>query len=48
MNYRKPEVSTLGSASVVIEQVHPLKPNETPYEPFITPTVCQPAYDLDE
>ena len=48
MNYTKPEVSTLGYATKVIELVNPAKPYQpgtdgTPMHPK-----ASPAYDLDE
>lgn len=43
MNYKKPEVSTLGDATRVIEFTG--NPSEQPHE--IGKTVA-PAYDLDE
>jgi hypothetical protein len=47
MNYRKPEVSTIGGAMSVIEKVNNSKPAAPPIESPLKPTV-QPAYDLDE
>jgi len=43
MNYTKPEVSTLGDATNVIEFLG--KPRQTPYEGG---KIVSPAYDLDE
>lgn len=44
MNYRKPEVKTLGEATVVIELIQS-KPNTRPFE---TGKQVSAAYDLDE
>lgn len=46
MNYTKPEIQVLGSASHVIEYVHNSKTPLPPPE-FIGATVG-PAYDLDD
>lgn len=46
MNYTKPQVTTLGDATTVIEAINPQKPARTPFEPL--KTVQLPAYDLDE
>ena len=46
MNYTKPEVSTLGDATSVIELIHNSKTPMPPPE-FRGATVG-PAYDLDE
>jgi hypothetical protein len=47
MNYRKPEIHTLGKAKAVIEQINPQKPPtsliDNPFKPGVPP-----AYDLDE
>jgi hypothetical protein len=46
MNYKKPEVSTIGDAMTVIEQIMS-KPVTNPTEPLRNPTT-NAAYDLDE
>jgi len=45
MNYTKPEVSTLGDATTVIELILNTKPMQRPFEPNKS---LHPAYDLDE
>jgi hypothetical protein len=46
MNYTKPQVSTLGDAATVIENILNQKPVMRPFE--VGRTVSIPAYDLDE
>jgi len=46
MNYTKPQVNTLGDATVVIESINPSKPKLTVFE--ATQQRQLPAYDLDE
>jgi len=47
MNYTKPQVSTLGDATTVIEYNGTNKPMTEFVEPIHNPTAA-PAYDLDE
>jgi len=47
MNYTKPQVSTLGDATTVIEYNGFTKPPTSQVEPIQNPTLS-PAYDLDE
>ena len=47
MNYTKPEVSTLGNATTVIEFNGVSKPAAPPHEIPYSATLA-PAYDLDE
>ena len=47
MNYIKPEASTLGDATIVIEFNGVSKPPAPPHDIPTNPTLA-PAYDLDE
>jgi hypothetical protein len=47
MNYRKPEVNTLGDATTVIEQINGVKPPTSPFDGTQRNKLV-PAYDLDE
>ena len=47
MNYTKPEVSTIGDATSVIENINS-KPPLPLTEPVHNPVGFTPAYDLDE
>jgi hypothetical protein len=48
MNYKKPEVSTLGDATNVIELINPAKPFIYFLDGTWNHPRCTPAYDLDE
>jgi hypothetical protein len=48
MNYTKPEVSTLGDATKVIELINPSKPFQSGPDGTPTKPRVSPAYDLDE
>jgi hypothetical protein len=48
MNYTKPEVSVLGSASKLIEIVNNVKQSSFPDGSGSDPNHTPPAYDLDE
>jgi hypothetical protein len=49
MLYTKPEVSILGNASAVIEQINPPRKGTTPGDGPVGAVLTPPAaYDLDE
>jgi hypothetical protein len=48
MNYTKPEVSTIGDATAVIERIGNSKPTPKTSDPNVLHPTASPAYDLDE